>query len=406
MLVLASCLICLESIGFALENTSMLPKGVRNIQYSQFFSVIRETTDHTSFKNSLASQLERKITFNEVLATRSGVEAQALGEFINSTGFNITDSLGQFEADMAVKLQVFVPRINYGITDRLSFGFALPIYSAENKVNIGFQPNNNSRQFIAALSQPAINQRGGAIQLTNQLDQAVVGLNTKLTAAGYQPLSDWSDQGLGDAVLGLKWLAHQNSTTHDSVLSVGIVIPFGRVDNPKIVNDMPFGDGQFDFFGQVTSGFHLIPQRLTVNSFAKYTQQLEGRKQVRLATESDSVFVPIDRVDFKLGNKWDLGSSIHLNTPFGLFTTLGYQFIYKYQDRYKSSSKSANQALASDTLQSEQFFEGMIGFSSIEAYRKKKFIAPFTISLGYKHILKSRNLPIANLVQLESSIFF
>src|SRR5690606_19827105 len=132
------------------------------------------------------------------------------------------------------------------------------------------------RRFVAALSDPGHNQLTSAREAADKFNNAVRELNAKLVANNYQELEDWHGEGLGDTTALAKYLVY-NEGPLASAVTAGFVAPTGRVDDPDILNDIAFGDGQWDIFSQVAFD-QTLNRNVFFNQYAKYTWQLPSEK--------------------------------------------------------------------------------------------------------------------------------
>jgi hypothetical protein len=67
---------------------------------------------------------------------------------------------------------------------------------------------------------------------------------------------------------------------------MGVVVPTGRTDNPDILQDIAFGDGQWDAFFEFGGGM-TANSYLSFDQWNRFTYQFPMTEEVRL-TESSS----------------------------------------------------------------------------------------------------------------------
>jgi hypothetical protein len=285
---------------------------------------------------------------------------------------------------------------------------ALPYYRAQTAVEVGFRQNERAAAFLAALASPEHNQVEGAREATAKLNNAVGRLNSKLLDNGYAALKNWSAQGVGDLTVAAKYLVFDTGKVAGAFTS-GFVAPTGRTDDPDILTDVPFGDGQWDAFGQVAFD-QPLSRYVYVNQFAKYTWQAPGERQMRDVTAEESVEVEKVATRYKLGDKVDAGLSVNYLSPGGVLLGVGHTWFQKYGDRYDGpdalSGTTRRPELAKNSNQYAENGEFAIGYSTIPAFQRGKFAAPMELKLGYQRQYRSRNMPVSDLAQIDASLFF
>jgi len=387
------------SVASAYESTKVLPKGIWNPRLRFVHTDISFKSNDQSEPAKLGSPLEKNLTFKEVLASRTGNKKVSLAAFMRSSGFNESDVLGSFQADLNARIQVFAPIIGYGITDSISLALALPVYSGQSRVSLGFAETSKASEFALKLAEPQNNQLGAASEAIETINTAPSVLNDKLRSSGYDELSDWEETAFGDRFLQKEEVSISGT--------LGAVAPTGKGDNPNQLTDLPFGDEQWDGFATLAVDNTMLSRwGVTTHHYATYTHQFAGKKSVRLKTALEPIEVPVANVGFKLGNKIEAGTGLsYALKSLGVSSFFGYRFYEKSQDTY-DVSKDSKSELEKDTYQQAHYLEGSLGFSGVEMYKQKKLPLPFIVELSHQHIMKSRNMPVAHQTQLELSLFF
>ena len=106
--------------------------------------------------------------------------------------------------------------------------------------------------------------------------------------SGYQPLGDWYGSGYGDMETGLMAKVIDRGTW-GLMLYPGVILPTGRQDDPDILQDVGFGDGQFDFFSEIATGY-VVNDQLSFGTTLRYTYQAPTTKELRVPSEQNSTF--------------------------------------------------------------------------------------------------------------------
>ncbi len=402
-IVIATALV-LAPTALGFENAKTLPKGVRNIDLRSVNTDIEEKSNGQGKRQSLATPLMQDLTFGKIAQGESELKANQLRAFLTTNGFSEDDVVGSFTADLNGHLSVFAPITSYGVTDNFTIAIAVPYYKAETSVEVGFQPNATAQAFLDSLASTENNQTAAAREAGNKLNKAVERLNQKLVDNGYASLDDWEGQGLGDITIAGKNRIFRARRLEIAATS-GVVLPTGRTDDPEILNDLAFGDGQADVFEQFTFDQPLnFDFRLT--EFGRYTVQMPGNKNVREVEEDEKIEVDEATTHFKLGDKIDAGTSLVWEPKFGLVTGVGYTFFKKYGDTYKDLNSETKSLLEAGTDQQAQNIETMLGYSTIPAYQRGDFAAPIELKLTYIKQFRSKNMPVTDLAQFDFNLYF
>jgi hypothetical protein len=247
-------------------------------------------------------------------------------------------------------------------------------------------------------------QPGTAAEVDDKINNAVREVHTKLEQEGFEPLGPWEKTGMGDIVIALKHRFYQ----HDQfalAYQTGVVLATGSTEDPDILTDLPMGDGQQDLFFQFTMDEFIAP-RLVINQFAKYTYQAPGKRQMRLATEIEAIRVEKANVDFKLGDKFDAGTSIMYETTSGYQMGVGIKYHRKFGDRIYDVDEAVEYWNTRESVQSATYSEARIGYSTVAAFQRKEFPLPFSVNFDYQKQLASKHRPITDFYALDINLFF
>src|SRR5665647_1530349 len=164
------------------------------------------------------------------------------------------------------------------------------------------------------------------------------------------------------------------------LLYPGVVLPTGRQDDPDILQDVGFGDGQYDFFGEMASGY-LVNDALSFGSTFRYTYQAPTTKKLRVPTSRDNS-LSNTKGDFtvKYGDK--LNYMVNGTYKFNdwIAITPVYRFMYTAKSKYGSDFTAANQILAYNTDRMEHQAQMTATFSSITPFLKKQFLLPAQVN--------------------------
>lgn len=395
----------LSTSGFGFESTKVLPKGIRNISIRTIYTEASTQTDENGNLEPLAEPLWRPLRFSNVLKGETGLKRQQLEGLMLQQGFTESDSVGNFYAQLNAQINVWAPIVAYGLSDKITLGFAAPVYNSSTAIQAGFRSNTNADTLIASLNDPLTNNTESARELADKLQNAIGGLNDKLEDNGFSRLSKWSDTGLGDITVLAKMLV-VDSDIFKFANTVGFVAPTGRVDDQNIMTDIAFGDGQWDIFNQVTMD-QVVSSGIFFNQWAKYTYQAPASLDLRQKTYEETIDIETKSTRFKLGDKVEAGSSVQFEQEStGLTAGLGLSYFRKFSDRYDVEAPLVKKELQRDSAEDALYWQARLGYTTLPAFRRNEFAVPLTASIEYRKQYQSRNQPTTDFTQIDIGIFF
>lgn len=398
--VLLACLLvgcCLfGDLALALEDAKVLPAGVRRFTLRTSITRIVQKTGSNGSIKELEEPLEKSLSFRDFIQKEAGLERSLAEGFLLANGdvVSLDEPIGYFRADLKGELQVAEPILAWGITERLTLALAIPVYRGKTVLAMDFHLNSNARKFVSLLGNSYNNQAAKAIEITDEFNTVMDTLQNNLRDNGYRPLADWSATALGDSRLTAKALFMQNEWI--SVAAFGeLVAPTGRVDDPNILTDVKFGDGQWD----VVVGWaadQQVSSFLMVNEYVKYTAQLPDTRPMRRVRVDEAVQVPLQMTAFDLGDALEAGVSAQIDTQGGFTGGLGYVFDYKDKDRYEADVSASE--LSKNTYQRAHVLQTELGYSLVPV--------PVAARLSYSHIFASQNTILAHFLRFDLHLFF
>lgn len=366
-----------------------LPAGIRNLTYRYI-----ETGAITGSYGSTGDFKGYNVNAN--------INAEAL-KGINSAVDIYLDSLtpedkaifsfGSFQGAATSKVATQVFGGGYGLTNQLTLYCFIPFYSAE--VDLKIERTQKGRSNI-----------GTAIQLDNLPDVDVRLIQSLfVNYYNYQPLGKWKANDFGDAELGGMYQLSKNSDG-GSMLSFGTVAPTGREDNPDILQDLSFGDGQWDAFIELGAGKNLT-QIWSIEYWTRFTYQFAYTSVVR--TPVSSVFpVTADQSSarIKLGNKILTNLQNNFKISEQWTTSLLYSLEYSEPTNYQTSIQRSDSILEEDSEKISHIARLYLGYSTLNLYQQKKFFAPVNLNLAFQSILAGKNIPKYERVDFEVRFYY
>lgn len=384
-----------------------LPKGVRLLAYRNVTTNnIKATYNQTQAETPLSYDINADSkSLREVSA-----EIEAYFDYIkaqNPTAYN-QFTLGEFNLSAQARLNVQGIGTGYGITDRLTVYGILPYYKAEVQMKYKQLKTTNNKKIADDLYNTAgndvdatiANLTGSNIDVNGNLLQSIV-VNT----FNYEEVGSWQGQGYGDMEFGAMYNLIDRTLWGMSA-TFGIVAPTGRVDDPDILQDIGFGDGQWDLFSEVAAGFSAT-NRLTLGSTLRYTYQMPGDRKFRIPYSRDFM-LSSDTGNFnvKFGDKIDatfLGS-YQFNDWFSLSPAFDIQ--YQGKSKFDSVYGSADDYLAQNSDRMAHIGRLTASVSSIQPFLKKQFLLPASVNIIVQQTLAGKNVPKVGRFEVEFRLLF
>lgn len=388
------------------QNYLTLPKNVRmffarNVQ-SNVQSSYNQAASETPYKYEINADLEnlRAINdenLNDVIALFDAYpEAQSL------------ISLGRYQLDASAQVEVNAYAFGYGINDRLTAYVGLPIYDARVQVKYRTVKNSTGQELADYLTGLYGDDRAQAYgQIVEQVYDVDAGIiqSAFVNSLGYQELGNWQGAGLGDLEFGL-FYNFLKEPDYGAYTKLGGMAPTGYVDDPDIIQDIGFGDGQWDAYVEMGGGFR-IHSRIFLEAETRYTHQFASDKRLRVPLDPD---IPLsdetDTFTEKLGNRSDTAvrAVFTVNDWIRLEPAMLFQYTEKAQ--YFSNNAIANEILAANTDASARSYRIDARITTADLFRMGKFPLPAQLTFSAQNMVEGRNIAKTDLVEFEFRMFF
>lgn len=389
---------------------STLPEGVRVAVFRQ---VMTSTIDQEFNSNSKPIGFDVDVNLNaQTLRDTSTIAEYIFSELqsINPLAHD-TFTFGTYKIDGQAEVNVQGFGVGYGINDRVTAYVSMPIYNA--RVDMSMQRTGaDTQQDVLNLLQttPSGSQfhqtfesflSGSNLSVTEGLIQSVV-----TNMYSYKPLGTWEARGLGDVDIAA---IMRLTDWHDAgmALTYGVTLPTGREDDPDLLQDFAFGDGQYDVFAEFGGGKTLMRGKLDLESSIRYTYQVGSNKTLRVPEDPDFVLSD-QKGNFyeKLGNKIDFMAGA--NWTFDDSWSVGTQYLFNHigEAKYESPYTTANSIHAMGTEVYSHTFRVGGNFSTVGMYQRGAFLLPMQASLSAQRIFAGTNTPTYTRFDFEVRFFF
>ncbi len=396
----AALLILGITTGVQAQQWKTLPKGVRILGYRQVM-----TSKVTSNFNQFRSESPLGPQFKIDSSMLNSLNYNIGGQFTDPTAYN-NMVVGEYKVDATGQFNVQGTGFGYGITNNVMFYAELAYYNAQVRTKIQRTRNNNYAQTGqnsngSGMGDTLLNENAG-----NLPDVTVNTIQAAVTQYyGYKPIGDWYGKGLGDMETGLMAKVIDKGTWGLMVYP-GLVLPTGRVDDPNILQDVGFGDGQLDVFGEVGSGY-VVNDYLNFGTTLRYTYQAPGQQKLRIPDSSDLTLSPTTgRFDVKYGDRvnWMVNSVFKMNDWVSFMPM--YRFMYQLPSKYDSDYSNANNILSKNTDKQEHQVQLTTTFSSITPFLKKQFLLPAQVNVNLVQTVGGKNVPNVGRFEVELRMLF
>ncbi len=393
------------SSPFVLENTKVLPAGVRNPRFINVFSGIDGKYSGQGEAEPLGQPLFRPVTWGLMLKTQDDDAKRATVLGLVQANNLEADSPGHTTGSVSTFANIKVPALAYGVSPRYTIAVVVPIVSIDVNAETGFVASFAGNRFVnaAADSSPAL----GA-EAQRKMNRAV---DEKLRWAGMEPVAPFQVRGLGDVQVVNKFLLHDNGA-RSFALKETFILPTGTEEaNPDRAIDIPTTDDRLGVGSQAIFNQEL-PFNITFVGTAGYTAYLPHRITKRLPDAADDS-ISRDKEELRENFRHMVATTAGIEKRFerlGLSLSGGYSGQYQSKISYEPGLLAHGERLEwlrnlqpSQTLHS---FMAMAGFSTVSWYRNKKFVYPFEVKLAYSRPFAGRNATTNELVAAELVLFF
>jgi hypothetical protein len=402
--LLASTLACFSPISFGAYYDT-LPKGVRMLALKQ----VRTSTIESAFDRQ---QQERDYFF------RLNLDASAI-EDVDETLKSVFEQLksvspqayeqitfGEYQAKGTADVKVDGAGLAFGLSNRLTIYGTFPWYDARVNLDIQRTRENNYKEVAASLDDSS------AAEILTQIAPDIPDINGGVVQSvvvnylNYQPLGNWQAEGMGDMELGAIYRL-TDWTNSGLAVTGGVVLPTGREDDPDILQDFAFGDGQADIFVEFGGGITIPDTRWSFESFFRYTYQFSHDRVMRIPESAD---YPYSRENGlfteKLGNMLDIRTEASFQLKRWVSFNGGFLYNYIGEAKYDSQFSLANDIHALSTERTQQTVRAGVLLSTVPLYQSGDFFLPFNCQLSAQQILGGMNTPKYARYDVEFRFYF
>ncbi len=186
----------------------------------------------------------------------------------------------------------------------------------------------------------------------------------------------------------------------------GVVAPTGRQDDPDLLQDIAFGDGQWDLFAEAAIGYSYSDE-LRFGTTLRYTYQAPTEKTLRVPTNRDyTLSDQKGTFDVKFGDRIDNTWVTTYSFNDWVSVSPAYEVFYQMPSRYESSYGVANDYLAYNSDRMGHTGRITTSLSTIAPYLKKQFALPGQLNFIVQQTLAGQNVPKVGRFEVELRVLF
>jgi hypothetical protein len=384
----------LSTLGFLKElkadDAKVLPKNRWRVQLISSFSYADERFNSSGQSVSIGDAYSLSLTPAFVSMLRPQVKALSTALDSLQPGLSQEMKVTEINADIQSLVNANAVAAEYGVSDRLSVGFILPVVYGSVRVSTESQATPEFEGFMKKL--PDAHPLKAALQqMKSQL--SIDGINQTITQdLGYQSgLKSWSGTGLGDLEVGAKY-QYLNIHPFRMTVKTGFRAPTGRRDNPDLLFDLGFGDGQWDL-----AGYHYIDyvatSKLYLSWEAGYTVQLPHRATYRVPVFDGVALSPVKtKLDRNPGDIIENSLEANFNFTRLLSISPKYRHRYKFADSYSGATGINTSLLGANTKESLHEATMTLGFSNLPRVKSGESQWPMDAQIFYRQRIAGRNM--------------
>lgn len=402
-------MLALTFIGLAgssyAQTWAQLPKGVRALGVRNV-----TTTPIKSNFNQYRSEAPLAPNFRIDASALNEMAGKILvpGQDLDATAYNNL-LVGEYGIDAQARANVNGFGFAYGLTDKVMLYTEIAYYNANVDAKITRTKGNNYKEiedYLRTKSNVTYQDKAYAELLRRMIDINTNNIQSVIVNQyGYKPIGEWQGKGYGDMETGVMLKAIDKGTWGLQIYP-GVVLPTGTQDDPDILQDIGFGDGQYDVFGELGTGY-IVNDNLSFGTRFRYTYQAPTKKTLRIPTSRDfPLSADKGKFDVKYGDKLNFmfNTTLAFNDWFAL--TPVYRYMYQMPSKYDSQYSDANGYLAYNSDKQEHQVQLTASVSSIQPFLKKKFALPAQFNFNVVQTVAGKNVPKVGRFEFELRLIF
>jgi hypothetical protein len=388
-------------------SAKVLPKKIMNFQYKGIYTQGTNKYSDGGNSESLGNSFDSSIKYQDLVENEETLQDQIFAEakINNAPGIGLNDEMGRTTGEVNLAVNVHAPVFAVGLTSKWTMAVVVPVIQSELSVDVGSISSESLQGAVDYFAAPGQAMRGKIETVQQKFDNAV---QNKLRDNGYDKLEGEKKTELGDIQLISKFNLSNNSKTRVTLVN-SITMPTGKKSDTDKLIDIGSGDEQWDI-GVGLAADRVINAKLTLSALINYTAQLAHTTSERIYSEDDSAITnQVDDSTYRdLGDIFQVAFAGNYKINDSLAFQTSYSFQMKGEDEYRGPKyqQSNYDYLEEETSQEMHAIQLGVTFDTITMYKKKEFMAPMEVGLGYTKPIAGKNVLTDGLVSANMSVYF
>lgn len=325
-------------------------------------------------------------------------------------------SRGFLSVDAEGKHQEMQFGVMYGVTDRLTLGFMVPIIKNTVVVNHALLGNNTADDIYNYLK-----AQNSGFTGTPEYQKIVDALNVLRTAddetlqgilqsRGYSRFASYDGSGMGDIVAGARYnYWNKNEGQWLSSFQLGVTMPTGKLRPPSELTQLDFGQGAWDV--SIANILNWSPTSfITLTNGWHWTHRFWNHRLMRVRKDP-SDFIPDtsgdEVVNQYLGDKYWVSIGGSWKPTGALSISTNYEWYWKTHEQYEGAKTDRDyNYMADNTFRYLQTWSVGASLTSIPSFMRHEFFLPAEISFDAYVPVRGMNTPIAPYGVLQLALYF
>jgi len=401
--------------AFAKEEATLLPGGISRARLVGIVTddIFAKFGD-TGAAARITGALNKNITLNDLASGDATVAAlvanlNAIDPAIASSAIN-----AKIKSDLKVNAKILVPAYEYGITGSVSFGIRMPIVTTTVSHKFDVTSANNALSAagdVGADFSDAVN--GGLLGASGREFNTKFFEEKLFTDKGYKRPGNFSSTRVGDLEAGIKFTVHKNEKVNSAILT-GMIFPTGTAPSLDNIFDTGTGNGALGWGAQYIQEVYLS-KNFQVGAAAKMTFRFNDTRDRAVPLNEDDVFPSLLASAGQVQNvtrsqspqfEGELSAGYHmLGRAFNVWGS--YNILAKAKDDFEGPGTNLYyEGLSTGTDVSIHSASIGVGYSTIPAFRAKKFPIPAGIDFFVTTPFAGKNATLKPYARMDLKVYF
>lgn len=383
------------------DRAATLPRGRFLLSYSRIGVSADSRFDGNGVHGPISNEFTKSLTWRDVIESDRAREHQ-LGGLLDSKGAASTDSAGSVRGDLTGSVDVTVPVLGYGITDRLGIYLAVPIQKIRLRSKVAYVQSESARNVVQRLR----NDEQGAA--ADDMERALNnGFLTAVERAGYDYTESTERTEIGDLRIEIPYV--RKFRRYSTAWIQSLILPTGKTSVPSDFYGISSGEGRY----QVGSRWVIETPFLshgTLSGSTGFQLPLPGRAAIRLPREPGDLLSPdIDpRARLTGGERVQIQVQCKLQVTRWWALATGAQHQIKSREKFGGGIGSPERYSEAGTGSSERLTAVFINaeLDTIAAFLTGDIPLPFRMMAGGSFPVAGMNTGADRSGYLQMNLFF